>query len=59
MMLSHNSITNYYILNFNLAQHHNYSISELENMIPFEYDLYVSLLVEYLEKKKLEQQQGS
>ena len=39
-------------------QHHKYSLSELENMIPWEREVYVSLLVTYLkeEKERREQQ---
>ena len=39
-------------------QHHKYSLSELENMIPWEREVYVSLLVNYLkdEKERREQQ---
>jgi hypothetical protein len=38
-------------------QHHKYSLTELENMIPFERDIYIRLLMNYLEEenKKLEQ----
>jgi len=32
-----------------MMQHHNYSLAELENMIPWERDIYVSLLVQYIE----------
>jgi hypothetical protein len=39
-----------------MAQHHKYSISEFEDMIPFERDIYVELLIQYLEQKKQEQQ---
>ena len=53
-MLSHNSLANMYHTNFSLMQHHKYSLTELENMIPFERDLYVQLLVDYL--KQLEEQ---
>lgn len=35
---------------FSLAQHHKYSISEIEAMIPFEMDIYVNLLLQYLEE---------
>jgi hypothetical protein len=35
---------------FSLAQHHKYSISEIENLIPFERDVYVNLLLQYLEE---------
>lgn len=40
-----------------MVQHHKYSISELENLIPFERDLYVEMLVDYLEEQKFLQQQ--
>jgi hypothetical protein len=33
---------------FILAQHHKYSISEIENLIPFERDLYIDLLNKHL-----------
>jgi|TARA_R110000744_G_scaffold8945_8_gene29155 hypothetical protein len=35
-----------------MAQHHKYSITELENMLPYERDLYFGMLVEYLEKQQ-------
>jgi hypothetical protein len=33
-------------------QHHKYSLSELENMIPWERSIYVSLLIKWLEEEK-------
>jgi len=44
-----------------MMQHHKYSLTELENMLPWERNLYVSLLVEYLkqEKERLELQKAS
>jgi len=33
-------------------QYHKYSLTELENMIPFEREIYVSLLIQYLEEEK-------
>jgi hypothetical protein len=33
-------------------QHHNYSLTEIENMLPWERDIYVGMLLDYLEKKK-------
>jgi len=38
-----------------LAQHHKYSISELEGLIPYERDVYVDLLLEYLDNQKSNQ----
>jgi len=56
-MMIHNNISNYYKIIFALVQHHKYSISEIENLIPFERDLYVEMLVDYIEKEKAKQQQ--
>jgi len=39
---------------FSMAQHHKYSITEIENLIPYERDLYVDMLVAYLEEQKQE-----
>jgi hypothetical protein len=35
-----------------MAQHHKYSISDIENLIPFERDIYITLLEDFLEKEK-------
>lgn len=41
-------------------QHHKYSLTELENMLPWEREIYVSLLINYIkeenEKLKIKQQ---
>jgi len=57
-MLHHDNLGNYYKTNFALMQHHKYSLTELENMIPWERDLYISFLMQHLEEEKnrLEQQ---
>ena len=49
--LSHETLTNHYMTNFQLVQHHKYSLSELDNMIPFERDLYVTLLLQWVEEQ--------
>ena len=33
-------------------QHHKYNLSELENMYPFERDIYVTMLKNHLEEEK-------
>mgnify|MGYP001441107245 len=33
-------------------QHHKYSLTELENMIPWERDVYVNLLLGYLQEEE-------
>jgi len=35
-----------------MMQHHNYSLTELENMIPWEREIYLGLLMKYLEEEK-------
>jgi len=41
-----------YQMNFALMQHHKYSLTELEEMIPWERDIYVTLLKNYLEEQE-------
>jgi hypothetical protein len=50
-------LENYFRLNFALMQYHKYSLTEIENMIPIERDIYVMLLQQHLEEEKLKQQQ--
>ena len=50
--LSHDSLHNYYSANFQLMQHHKYSLSDIEGMIPWERDIYIKLLMQYLEEEK-------
>jgi|TARA_Y100001951_G_scaffold86787_1_gene77373 hypothetical protein len=38
--------------NFAMMQYHNYSLAELENMIPWEREVYVKLLVNHLEEER-------
>ena len=33
-------------------QYHKYSLAEIENMIPFEREVYVAMLIQYLEEEK-------
>jgi hypothetical protein len=54
----HDSLSNMYQLNFALMQHHNYSLTELDEMIPFERDIYVTLLKNYLEEQEEQQKQN-
>jgi hypothetical protein len=53
----HETLESYYKINFALIQHHKYSLTELEDMIPWERDIYVSLLQQYIEEENLKQQQ--
>lgn len=50
--LCHDSLANYYKANFALMQYHKYSLVDIENMIPFEREIYVAMLMQYLEEEK-------
>jgi len=39
-------------MNFALMQYHKYSLTEIEQMFPFEREIYVAMLVKYLEEEK-------
>ena len=42
IFLSHETLANYIQTNFGLIQHHNWSLTELENMIHGKGDIYLS-----------------
>ena len=44
-----------------MMQFHKYSLTELENMMPWERDIYIMLLVNHLkeENQRLQQQKGT
>lgn len=43
---------------FAMAQHHKYSISEIEAMMPYERDVYFGLLVNYINEQNEKMQQA-
>ena len=56
-MLSHESLVNHYKTNFALMQYHKYSLTELENQIPFEREIYVEMLIKHLQEEKQKAEQ--
>ena len=58
--LGHNSLENIYLTNFALMQHHNYRLSDLEDMIPFEREIYITLLQDHIkeENEKMKNQRS-
>jgi hypothetical protein len=50
-MLSNDSLLNHYQTNFALMQHHKYSLTELDEMLPFEREIYLSLLTEFVKQE--------
>ena len=55
--MAHENLESYYKVNFALMQHHKYSLTELENMIPWEREVYLSILQQYIEEENLKAKQ--
>ena len=51
LVLSDHSLEGTLRINFALMQYHNYSLSDIEGLIPWERDLYVSMVIEHVEKE--------
>lgn len=57
--LSHDSLANYYQVNFQLLNNFNYSLAEVEEMLPWEREIYLAMLIDDLkEKNERAQQKG-
>ena len=57
--MSHITLESYFKLNFALMQHHKYSLTEVENMMPWERDIYVGMLNQHIEEENLKAKQAS
>tara|TARA_Y100000813_G_C23877455_1_gene218701 strand:- start:115 stop:291 length:177 start_codon:yes stop_codon:yes gene_type:complete len=57
--MAHMDLESYFKLNFALMQHHKYSLTEIENMMPWERDIYLGLLNQYIEEENLKVQQAN
>ena len=46
--------------NFALLTHHNYNLSDIENMMPWEREIYVTLLTQWIkeENERIKKQNG-
>lgn len=55
-MTSHSTLEDYYVTTFALVQHHRWSLSDVEDMVPFECQIYVDMLLAHL--KELENRRG-
>jgi len=53
-------LENHFKTNFAMMQHHKYSWSELHNMMPWERQIYIDMLIQHIEEEnekiKLQQQ---
>ena len=44
-------------MNFSMMQYHKYSLTELEEMLPFEREIYIQMLIEYLREQEEKRKQ--
>ena len=44
-------LINYYKTVFSIAQNHKWSLTEIENMIVYEREVYIALLIEHIEEE--------
>ena len=58
MSIAREDLESYYRTNFALMQYHKYSLTELENMMPWERDIYTTLLQQHIEEENLKRQQA-
>jgi|TARA_B100001093_G_scaffold502696_1_gene556037 hypothetical protein len=47
----HASLQNYYETNFALIHHHKWQIEHIENLLPWEKEIYMNLLVQFLQEE--------
>jgi len=46
------TLYNHYKLNFDVTQYHKFTLTELNEMIPFEREVYVDMILEKINKEK-------
>lgn len=51
ILLGYDNLMNHYKTNFNLMQFHKYALGDLENMIPWERNLYIDLLKQHIKEE--------
>ena len=49
--MAHIDLESYFKLNFALMQHHKYSLTEIENMLPYDREVYLTLLNEHVKQE--------
>lgn len=54
----HETLANHYQSNFNLMYIHKFSLTELENMLPWERMVYITMLNGYIEEQNTKAQQA-
>jgi hypothetical protein len=57
--MAHMDLESYFRINFSLITHYKYSLTEIENMMPWERDIYLLLLNQFVEEENLKAQQSN
>lgn len=57
--MAHIELESYYRINFALMQFHKYSLTEIENLMPWERDIYLALLKQHIDEENLKAQQAA
>ena len=57
LSIAREDLESYYKINFALMQYHKYSLTEIENMMPWEREIYLALLKDHIETENLKRQQ--
>ena len=57
--MAHIDLESYFRINFALMQFHKYSLTEIENMMPWESDIYLALLKQHIEEENLKAKQAA
>ena len=55
--MGHDRLANHYQTNFALMQHHKWSLSDMESMIPWERYIYIEILQNFLKQQEIEMKQ--
>ena len=59
MAMMHNNLVQHYERIFAFKQYHNWTITEVEALIPWELDVMTSLLTNYLEQLEMQRKQAA
>jgi hypothetical protein len=49
--VGYDNLRNFFETNFAMMQHHKYNLNDIENMLPWEKQVYVGLLINYIQEE--------
>lgn len=50
--MGYNNLSHYYRNNFELVQFHKWNLKDIENMLPFERDIFIDMLVNHIKEQE-------